>query len=374
MWFFRSPSIVFGEDSLSYLETVPFERILVVTDRNIENAGILKMVLSHFPETSEHALIADIPEEPTTDDIKVKLPRVGEFSPDLIIGLGGGSCMDAAKALFALYERPDLDIYDITPLQTLNLRKKARLILIPTTSGTGSECTWASVLSDKDHGRKNELASPEIIADFAILDPGIVENLPETVSRNTGVDAITHAIEAYGSQWKNYYSDIFAEKAISLITTGLPEIINGKGTLHAREQVHVGASMAGLAFSNSQIGLAHAMGHSLGAHFRIAHGISVGLYLPGVVSFNQPEASERYATLNKLFPAEYRKENLAETLRKFFKEIGQPTNIRDSGIDSRKYADQMDSLVSLAEESTGLVTNARDADSRDIRAIFEEVM
>ena len=374
MWFFRAPSIVFGEEALTFLNNIEFSRIAIVTDENIKRAGLVSMVLKELPENSESIVVADIPEEPTLADIKQRVKAVENFSPDLIIGLGGGSSMDAAKAIFTLYERPDLDMYDITPLVKLNLRNKARLILIPTTSGTGSECTWAAVLSDEDHSRKNELASSEIIADHAILDPALVQRLPPGITRNTAVDAITHAVEARSSQWRNYYSDIFAEKAIELITNNLPIVLKDPENRKAREDVHIGASMAGIAFSNAQVGLAHSMGHSLGAHFRLPHGMTVALYLPLVVEFSEPEAKESYNTLMMKMPEEFRKGNLADSLRAYFMAIGQPLNIKDCGIDRENYMKKMDSLVSLAEESTGGVTNPREASSSQLREMFEKVI
>ena len=374
MWFFRAPSIVFGEEALSFLNNIEFRRIAIITDENIKRAGLVSLVLKELPENSENIVVSDIPEEPTLADIKQRATAVGEFAPNLIIGLGGGSSMDAAKAIFTLYERPDIDIYDITPLVKLNLRNKARLILIPTTSGTGSECTWAAVLSDEDHSRKNELASTEIIADHAILDPALVLKLPPGITRNTAVDAITHAVEARSSQWRNYYSDIFAEKAIELITTNLPLVLKDPDNRKAREEVHIGASMAGIAFSNAQVGLAHAMGHSLGAHFRIPHGITVALYLPQVVEFSEPEAKESYNSLMMKMPHEFRRGNLADSLRAFFKSVGQPLNVKDCGIDRQSYMEKMDTLVALAEESTGGVTNPREASSAELREMFEKVI
>ncbi len=374
MWFFRAPSIVFGEEALSFLNNIDFRRIAIITDENIKRAGLLSLVLKELPENSENIVVSDIPEEPTLADIKQRATAVGEFAPDLVIGLGGGSSMDAAKAIFTLYERPDIDIYDITPLVKLNLRNKARLILIPTTSGTGSECTWAAVLSDEDHSRKNELASTEIIADHAILDPALVLKLPPGITRNTAVDAITHAVEARSSQWRNYYSDIFAEKAIELITTNLPLVLKDPDNRKAREEVHIGASMAGIAFSNAQVGLAHAMGHSLGAHFRIPHGITVALYLPQVVEFSESEAKESYNSLMMKMPHEFRRGNLADSLRAFFKSVGQPLNVKDCGIDRQSYMEKMDTLVALAEESTGGVTNPREASSAELREMFEKVI
>lgn len=374
MWFFRSPSIVFGEEALSFLNSLEFSRIAIITDANIKQAGLVSMVEKELPPGSSSIVVSDIPEEPTLSDIRERVDLVGKFQPDLIIGLGGGSSMDAAKAIFALYERPDMDIYDITPLVKLGLRNKARLILVPTTSGTGSECTWAAVLSDEDHKRKNELASAEIIADYAILDPALVRKLPAGITRNTAVDAITHAVEARSSQWRNYYSDVFAEKAFELLVKNLPEVIRNPDNLRAREEVHIGASMAGVAFSNSQVGLAHAMGHSLGAHYRLPHGMTVALYLPGVVEFSEAEAEQSYHSLLMKMPEEYRKNNLADSLRAFFSDIGQPLMIKECGIAPEKYSGDLGSLVELAEESTGCVTNPRESSSSELLELFRNVM
>lgn len=373
MWFFRSPSIVFGEEALSFLNNLEYRRVAIVTDENIRKSGLVSLVEKELPPGSSSMVISDIPEEPTLQDVKSRIGKVQEFGPDLIIGLGGGSSMDAAKALFTLFERPDLDIYDITPLVKLELRKKARLVLVPTTSGTGSECTWAAVLSDENHKRKNELASAEIIADYAILDPSLVRKLPAGITRNTAVDAITHAVEARSSQWRNYYSDIFAEKAFELVINNLPRVLENPDDMKAREEVHLGASMAGIAFSNSQVGLAHAMGHSLGAHFRIPHGMTVALYLPEVVQFSEPAAGKSYDSLLQKMPEKFRKKNLADSLRAYFREIGQPLSVEECGIDADEYARKMDSLIELAEESTGGITNPREASSKELRELFENV-
>jgi alcohol dehydrogenase class IV len=370
MWFFRSPQIVFGEDALSFLSGLPVRRAAIITDRFLANTSLPGMVRDALPEGSESIVIGDVSEEPDMDQMLSGLEKVREFSPDWIIGLGGGSSMDTAKVMFALYERPDLTVYDVTPLVPLGLRKKCRLVAIPTTSGTGSECTWAAVISEKNERRKNELASPEILPDYAILDPKMVLDLPREQTRNTAVDAITHAIESYVSQWKNPYSDALAEKALSLITDNIAKVLETPSNLEARGSVHIGASMAGLSFSNSQIGLAHALGHSLGAHFKIAHGKAVGLFLPVVVGYNERSSRERYDRLNSIFPDTFRKENLKGSLTALFKNIGQPVSIGETPIRREDYLNSLDSLVSLASESTGVTMNPEDSGSDEIRKMF----
>ncbi len=373
MWFFRSPSIIYGEESVTYLNDIPQRRIVIVTDGNIVKAGLVDIVRKELPEDSDVLVIDTVPVEPTISYVLSIKNKISGFSPDLIVGLGGGSCMDSAKAAFATYERPDMDMHDITPLVHLDLRKKSRLILIPTTSGTGSECSWASVISDDDHGRKNEFASPEIIADFAILDPAMVSSLPESVRKSTAIDALTHAIEARSSTWKNPYSDIFADKAVELIASNLFEALDNSKNTEAVANVHIGASMAGLAFSNSQITLAHSLGHSLGAHFNIPHGISVGIFLPHVIRFNYSEAKKEYAEINRKFPSSIRKRYLYLTVESFLEVLKMPVTISDLKISKKEYDEKMESMVSLALESTGTVLNPRDAGRPELEKLLKEI-
>lgn len=370
MWFFRSPQIVFGEDAISFLSTLPIKKAAIVTDRFLAGTSLPELVKKSLPDGADSIIVGDVAEEPDVDQMGPGLQKIREFSPDWIIGLGGGSSMDTAKVMFALYERPDMSVYDITPLSPLNLRKKSRLIAIPTTSGTGSECTWAAVISEKSEKRKNELASPEILPDYAILEPTMVLDLPAEQTRNTAVDAITHAVESYVSQWNNPYSDALAEKGLSLIIDNLEKVMTNPSNQDFRSNVHIGASMAGLSFSNSQIGLAHALGHSLGAHYKIAHGKAVGLFLPLVVEYNQESSRERYDRLNRLFPAGMKKDTLQESLRSFFRIIGQPISLKETGLRIEEFTDSLASMVSLASESTGVTTNPEDSGTEEIRKMF----
>ncbi len=373
MWFFRSPHIVFGEDSLSFLNTFDAGRIVIVTDKNILGAGLIDKVKKNLPENAETFVISDILPEPDYDNMLLHLDDVKKFAPDLFIGVGGGSSMDTAKILFALYERQDIHIYDITPLVKLNLRKKSHLIAIPTTSGTGSECSWAAVVSEKDEHRKNELASPEILPDYAILDPEMVLSLPREQTINTSVDAMTHAIEAYVARWANPYSDALAEKALELISNNILNVLNNPRNFDSRNSVHIGASMAGMSFSNSQIGLAHALGHSFGAGFKIAHGKTVGLFLPEVIRYNYKSSKSKYDRLNNLFSDDIRKPSLDLTIEYLFKKMGQPVQMNTMNINEAYYNENFDLLVELAENSTGIITNPEDINREGIETIFKKV-
>lgn len=370
MWYFRSPQIVFGEDSLSFLSSLDVKRAAIITDRNLLKTGLPGRVRGALPAGTQSIVIGDVSEEPPLSEMTEHSDSLREFSPDWFMAVGGGSAIDTAKILFALYERPDLDVYDITPLVRLGLRAKSRLLAIPTTSGTGSECTWAAVLSVEEEKRKHELASPEILPDYAILDPSFVLSLPPEQTRNTASDAIAHAVEAYGSTWHNPYSDAMAEKALELILENIEGVTRDPSNAALRGQVHIGASMAGLSFSNSQIGLVHALGHALGATFKLPHGKAVGLLLPYVVEFNQDACPERYGRLNRIVPDRHRRGDLAGSLRGVLQTIGQARSIAGAGVSEAEFRSHLDGLVSLASESTGMVTNPKDSGSDDLRKLF----
>lgn len=370
MWFFRSPEIVFGEESISFLSSLGIKKAAIITDRNLLQTDIPERVRRALPEGTDSLVIGDVSEEPPLSEMTAHLGRIKDFSPDWFVAVGGGSAIDTAKILFSLYERPDLSVYDITPLVNLGLRKRSRLLAIPTTSGTGSECTWAAVLTVEGEKRKHELASPEILPDCAILDPSFVVSLPLEQTRNTASDAIAHAVEAYGSTWRNPYSDAMAEKALELVTGNVVGVLKDPKDPGLRNQVHIGASMAGLAFSNSQIGLAHALGHALGACFKIPHGKAVALFLPHVVEFNYDSCSDRYDRLNKIIPSEYRGARLSESLERILEAMGQARNGAAAGIAESEYTSHLEDLVSLASESTGMVTNPKDSGTADLRNLF----
>jgi alcohol dehydrogenase class IV len=226
------------------------------------------------------------------------------------------------------------------------------------------------MLSEGEEKRKNELASPEIIPDYAILDPSFVVSLPLEQTRDTACDAIVHAVEAYVSTWRNPFSDAMAEKALELVLGGIEGVIKNPRNLELRNQVHIGASMAGLAFSNSQLGLAHALGHALGAYFKIPHGKAVALVLPHVVEFNYDACSDRYDNLNRIVPDRYRGTRLSDSLENFMAAIGQSRCGRDAGIDEKEFNSNLEALVSLATESTEIVPNPKDSSSADLRNLF----
>jgi len=369
LWWFLAPKVAFGEDALDALETVKGSRALVVTDRTIQQLGFVEEVVQRLKKNGMEVLVFDeVEPEPSKETVMKGAERAGEFSPDWFVGLGGGSCMDAAKAIWVMYERPDLRIEDITPMTELGLRKKARLVCIPTTSGTGSDATWASVITSREEVFKAELASREILPDLSIVDPKLASKMPPSLTASTGMDVISHAVEAYLSQWSNPFSDALALEALRLAFRYLPRAHANGSDMEARERMHVAATMAGMAFSNSQIGLIHAMGHSLGAVYHIPHGRTVGLFLPYGMEYAREVARERLADI--AWAAGVETVKLLGWVREFVRGLGEPLSVRELGIKREDFEGRLEELVRKAMQSTGIFTSPRVPEDADCRRLF----
>jgi alcohol dehydrogenase class IV len=378
MWFFSSPNvIVFGEDALDYLEEVKGERIFIVTGRVVTKLGLLDAVLEHLKNTGMEIRIFDeVEPEPSIHTIEKGTEAIREFEPDWILGFGGGSNMDAAKVMWVLYERPDLTVEDVNPLTRLDLRKKARLITIPTTSGTGADVNWAAIITDTEKKIKLELASREIVPDIAILDPFLVTNLSPELTADTGMDALVHAIEAYTAAWKNDFSDAYALRAISLISKYIVRAYqNGRIDSEAREKMHNAASMSGMAFGNSQAGLVHAMAHSIGPLFNISHGRCVALCLKYVMQYNLKKATQPYSEIAESIgicsgTEETRARELIDMIGDLKKKIGEPSSVGELGIPREEFVAALDKLATRVNESSCTTTSCRVPSEEDTRRLF----
>ena len=377
MWEITLPrTIITGEGALDYLEGLSGHRALVITDENMVKLGILDQVAERLRKAGLEVMVFDgVEPEPSKRTVLRAAEVARSFGPDWIVGLGGGSCMDVAKAVFVLYERPDVALEDVGPLVELGLRKKARLINIPTTSGTGADVTWAIVITDEEARRKMELASREVVADVTVLDPSLPASMPPGLTADTGIDALTHAVEAYTSTWRNDFSDALALWAIRTVFAYLPRAYRDGRDMEARSKLHNAATMAGMAFSNSQIGVAHAMGHALGAIFKIPHGRSVAVFLPYSMEFNAPKALDRYAEIAEalgLGPGspEDLTAKLVEAVRGLLRTVGEPLKVADLGISRADYEARLPELVDRAMESTGTVASPREPGREDYERLF----
>jgi len=377
MWEFTSPrTIVFGENALEYLKAVEGKRAFIVTDKVIKKLGFADKVAGYLEEAGVKTEVFDgVETEPSAENVMKGAELARKYCPDWFVGLGGGSCMDAAKAIWVLYERPDMEVAAINPLEKLGLRKKARLICIPTTSGTGSDATWATVITDVKDCRKMELISREIVADIAILDPELPKSMPPRAVGDTGLDALTHAIESYVSQWRNDFSDGLAIKAIQMIFKYLPRAYRNPEDKEAKEKMHNAATMAGMSFGNSQAGIAHAMGHSLGAIFHVPHGRSVDFFLSYSIEYSAREAMQRYADIAREIGIEAKTDEeavkkLVEAIRKLEREVGAPASIKEWGISRQDFEKRLDELVTRAANSSCTFMNPRVPDVADTRKLI----
>jgi len=377
MWYFVSPQIVFGEGALDALDDVRGARALLVTDTTLVELGLVDTVATHLKKAGLAFRVFDAVEpDPSTETAYAGARMALAYEPDWIIAVGGGSVMDAAKAIWVLYERPDLEPADINPMVDLNLRRKARLITIPTTSGTGSEVTWAIVLTDTAEQRKMSLGNRENTADLAIVDPAMATGMPPRLTADTGLDALTHAIEGYTCTWHTDLTDGLCLDAAKKIFTYLPRAVADGSDAEARERLHNAATAAGLGFGNSLASMAHATGHALGAVFHVPHGRAVSLLLPYTIEYIAAEAPERFAEVAH-FVGCGRDDvgeaalSLAAEIRRLCVAIGSPTSIAALGVDRETFIAHIDDLMERAFNDASMMTAARSPDYDELQRLFE---
>ena len=376
MWYFVSPQVVFGEGALDALDEIQGKRALIVTDGTLVELGLVERVTSHLARAGiETHLFAEVEPDPSVPTVKRGAEVAREVEPDWIVGLGGGSAMDAAKAIWILYERPDLEPAEINPFVPLGLRQKARLITVPTTSGTGAEVTWAIVLTDPVEQRKMGLGNRENVADIAVVDPVMAAGMPPQLTADTGLDALTHAVEGFTCTWHTDLTDGLCLQAARIVFRYLPRAVEDGSDMEARERMHNAATCAGLGFGNSMASIAHAMGHALGAVFHVPHGRAVGLFLPYTVEFVAREAPDRFAELARLLgltdgEGEPAARALAQGLRDLIRRVGNPLSLAEAGIDRESFDGQLDKLVDDAFNDTQMVTVARSPSYEELRQLF----
>ncbi|MEI5098359.1 bifunctional acetaldehyde-CoA/alcohol dehydrogenase [Streptomyces sp. PmtG] len=299
-WFKVPPKIYFEPQAIRYLADMPdVHRVTVVTDATMTRLGFvdrIRHVLRGRQQTVTVQVIDNVEPEPSIDSVERGARLMRDFRPDTIIALGGGSPMDAAKVMWLLYEQPDVDFADMRH-KFFDIRKRAfrfpvlgsraRLVCVPTTSGTGAEVTPFAVISDPASGKKYPLADYALTPSVAIIDPQLTTDLPPALAADSGFDALTHAIEAYVSVYANDFTDGLALHAIRMVFDHIEAAVNDRARQpEAREKMHNAGTIAGMAFGNAFLGIVHAMSHTLGATFRIAHGRTNAVLLPHVIRYN----------------------------------------------------------------------------------------
>ncbi len=332
--------VYYGKNALDELKTINGKKaIVVVGGGSMKRAGFLDKVVNNLKEAGlETLLFENVEPDPSITTVMNGAKAMREFEPDWIVAIGGGSPIDAAKAMWLFYEYPDTKFEDaVKPFSLPTLRTKARFIAIPSTSGTATEVTAFSVITDYDKGIKYPLADFNLTPDIAIIDPAIAETMPPKLTAHTGMDALTHAVEAYVSTANSVFTNPLAMKAIDIIKDNLEK--SYKGDMAAREQMHYAQCLAGMAFSNGLLGIVHSMAHKTGAVFKnghVVHGAANAMYLPYVIQYNakNPATAKRYANIATLWGIEYKTteeavQKLCDAIQNLSKALNIPLCLKD---------------------------------------------
>ena len=366
MWYFVAPQVVFGQDALSYLAELKGKSALIVTDKNIVGLGLVDKVKDQLSQAGIQVTVFDeVEPDPSLQTVQKGVAMMNQHGPDLVVAVGGGSVMDAAKAMRVQYERPDINPEEINPfISDLGLGAKCKLVCVATTSGTGAEATFAIVLTDTADQRKLSLINREVIPDIAIVDPEMARAMPPQITADTGMDVLTHAVEGYTCGWKNDFTDGLCIKAIQLVFQYLSRAVKDGNDMEAREKMHNAACIAGIGFINALSSMAHAAGHSLGALFHIPHGRAVGLFLPYTIEFIGEAREELWADICYAIRREVPEGKraaavLTEAIRGLAREINQPLSIKETDIPLDAFSRVMEKLVDNVMADGSLIVSAR---------------
>jgi alcohol dehydrogenase class IV len=327
----------------------PKKRAFLVTDESAERyAARIASSLEKAGFTTQIWNKAQ-PEAPL-ENVKESAEAMSQFEPDVIAAVGGGSVMDGAKAAWLLYERPDItDLANLSPLTPLMLRKKAFLVAVPTTSGTGSECTNVAVVHDHEAHRKVPITNPELMPDIALLVPDFTVSMPPKLTVGTGLDVLAHAMDCVPTPASNEITDALALASIEMVFKWLPRAYHNGQDREARYRMLTAASLAGIAFGQSGAALTHALGHSLGSIFNIHHGLAVGVFIPYTLQFYQP-VTEKWLLMAKALEVKgaSREESMANLVRKvraLFTSLNAPLSLKELNIPADEFEKNMEKLV-----------------------------
>ncbi len=361
--------LYYGKGSLEVLQTLKGKKaFIVVGGGSMKRFGFLDKVDLYLKKAGmETKIFENVEPDPSVETVMKGAEAMRAFNPDWIVSIGGGSPIDAAKAMWTFYEYPETTFEQlITPFSFPELRQKARFVAIPSTSGTATEVTAFSVITDYSSGVKYPLADYNITPDIAILAPEIAETMPKTLVAHTGMDALTHAIEAYVSTANSPFTDPLALKAIQMVFDYLIPSYK-KEDKNAREQMHYAQCLAGMAFTNALLGIVHSMAHKTGAAFsggHIPHGCANAMYLPYVIKFNQRDAEIRYAEIARHVGltghtnAELTKQ-LIDKINAYNLELEIPKTLKEFGIKESEFKEKISTISKLAIEDACTGSNPR---------------
>ncbi|WP_315113451.1 iron-containing alcohol dehydrogenase [Clostridium intestinale] len=369
--------LYFGSGSMEYLKTLKGKKaIIAVGGGSMKKFGFLDKAISYLEEAGiETKLIEGIEPDPSVETVFKGAELMREFEPDWIIAMGGGSPIDAAKAMWVFYEHPEKTFDDIKdPFTIPELRNKARFLAIPSTSGTATEVTAFSVITDYKTEIKYPLADYNITPDVAIVDPDLAETMPKKLTAHTGMDALTHAIEAYVATLNSPFSDPLAIKAIQMVYEHLFDSYNEDKS--SREQMHYAQCLAGMAFTNALLGITHSMAHKSGAVFHIPHGCANAIYLPYVIDFNKKACMDRYAHIAKCAGLkgetdEELVDSLTESIRELNRKMDIPLSLQEYGIDENLFKEKAALMAERAVADACTGSNPRTIDKEQMQKVYE---
>lgn len=366
--------IIFGKDALDYIKTIQDEKVFIVTDPFMVKSGMIHKITKDLTEGS-YEIFSDVVPDPPMELVVKGVEAVTRFKPNSIIALGGGSSIDAAKAIMDFSRK-------IAHLQEM------KFIAIPTTSGTGSEVTSFAVITDKEKGIKYPLVSNTLLPDVAILDAELVKSVPSGIVADTGMDVLTHALEAYVSTAATDFSDALAEKAVELVFQYLKRSYSSSEDMEAKEKMHNASCLAGLAFNLASLGINHAIAHNIGGKLHVPHGRTNALLLPYVIEFNADiegynpskytKAAQKYAYLAQLIGLQGSNtrayvRNFINEILKLQKEMKMPANLRECNISKEAFNEVKADIAKGALEDSCLLTNPKAATYGDVLEILHKL-
>ena len=365
---FSCPDIYFGEEAITSLSQFNGKRVGIVTDDFMVTSGKTRYLINYMPQASV-SIFGEVKPDPDIDILTAGAAHFKTFKPEVIIALGGGASLDAAKGI-----KVTLEEYFAS--------HHIDLIAIPTTSGSGSEVTSYAIISDPKNGRKYPLISGHLVPDIAILDPNLVLTVPRHVAVDTGMDVLTHAIEAFVATGANDFSDALAEKSIALTWRYLPQVFNDEKDILARTHMHNASCMAGMAFNAAGLGLVHGMAHAIGGMLHIPHGKINAMLLPIIIDFNSKQASthtrDRYHRCAQIMGIDHAVPEQAiaqmtQAIRQINRHFGIPATLNALGIERAKISTLRAALVSSALVDGCTASNPRPVTPQDVEALIDQV-
>ncbi|MDH2208514.1 MULTISPECIES: iron-containing alcohol dehydrogenase [Empedobacter] len=368
---FVAGEVFHGAGSLDELKNIKGKKAFIVTGgSSMRKSGTLDKAIAYLNEAGIETIVFDgVEEDPSSATSFKGAEAMREFQPDWIVGLGGCSAIDAAKMMWVFYEHPDADFDAMTtPFTVPTLRKKAKFIAIPSTSGTGTETTGLAVITDREKGVKYPIVSYELTPDVAIIDGEICASMPAHITSNTGLDALTHCVEAYVSNIENNYADVLAKGGLEIVFDNLKEAVNNPTNIKARQNMHDASFMAGLAFNNAWLGIVHSLSHQVGALYGIPHGMSNAIFLPNVIRYNA-KVSDRFPDLAKVI-GKSTAEELAQAIETLRSEVNNIGSIKEFGISKEDWDKNLDYIANnaLVDPCTGF--NPRVPTLEELKEIY----